>query len=138
MKEVLPAGDLLEIGQDYKDSPAMQRLHGEVVKLPTIPASKDEILKVIHDFKCVHHWQGGDGRCLKEIGCHIDIIDLGLLYNRFMIPVKSLIETAKGKYSATQSIACVAVGGTLQPPHFSSCDAEMCFSTFLGVVARVQ
>ena len=59
MKEVLPAGDLLEIGQRYDDSPAMQRLHGEVVKLPTILASKDEILKVIHGFKCVHHWQGG-------------------------------------------------------------------------------
>ena len=138
MKEVLPAGDLLVIGQRYDDSPAMQRLHGEVVKLPTIPASKDEILKVIHGFKCVHHWQGGDGRWLKKIGCYIDIIDLGLLYNRFMMPVRSLIETAQGKYGATQSIACGAVGGTLQPPHFSSCDAEMCFSTFLGVVTRVQ
>jgi len=137
MKEVLPAGDLLPPGQNYKDSAAMQRLHVEVVKLPTIPASKDEILQVIHGFKCVHHWQGGDARWLKKIGCHSDIIDLGLLYNRFIMPVNSRIETAQGMYGATQSIACVSVGGTLQPPHFSSCDAEMCFSTFLGVVERV-
>jgi hypothetical protein len=125
MKEVLPAGELLPPGQNYQDSAAMQRLHLEVVKLPTIAASKDEILKVIHGFKYVHHWQGGNARWLKKIGCHSDIIDLGLLYNRFMMPVKSRIETAQGLYGVTQSIACVAVGGTIQPPHFSSCDAEM-------------
>ena len=81
--------------------------------------------------------RGGDARWLEEIGCRIDIIDLGLLYNRFMIPVKSLIKTAKGEYGATQSIACVAVGGTLQPPHFSEADAQMCRDACLGLVKHV-
>ena len=139
MKDVLPAGDLLEIGQRYNDSAAMRRLHAEVVKLPTISASKDDILKVLKGFKCIHHWLGADGRWLQKIGCDIDIIDLGLLYQRFMAPVKSEIENAQGKgmYGATQSIACVAVGGALQPPHFSEAEAQMCWSTFLGLVYRV-
>jgi hypothetical protein len=139
MKDVLPAGDLLEIGQRYNDSAAMRRLHAEVVKLPTISASKDDILKVLKGFKCIHHWLGADGRWLQKIGCDIDIIDLGLLYRRFMVPVKSEIENAQGKgmYGATQSIACVAVGGALQPPHFSEAEAQMCWSTFLGLVYRV-
>ena len=139
MKEDLPAGDLLEMGQRYNDSAAMCRLHAAVVKLPTISASKDEILEVLKRFKCLHHWRGADGRWLQKIGCDIDIIDLGLLYQRFMVPVKSEIENAQGKgmYGATQSIACVAVGGALQPPHFSEADAQMCWSTFLGVVSRV-
>ena len=89
MKEDLPAGDLLEMGQRYNDSAAMRRLHAAVVKLPTISASKDEILEVLKRFKCIHHWRGPDGRWLQKIGCDIDIIDLGLLYQRFMAPVKS-------------------------------------------------
>ncbi len=139
MKESLPAGDLLLFGQRYNDSAAMRRLHAAVVKLPTIAASKDDILKVLKRFKCIHHWCGADGRWLRKIGCDIDIIDLGLLYQRFMVPVKSEIENAQGKamYDASQAIACVAVGGALRPPHFSEADAQMCWSVFLELVSRV-
>ena len=139
MKEELPAGDLLKFPQRYEDSAAMRRLYAEVVQLPTISARKNEILEVLKGFKCIHHWHGADGRWCRKIGCDIDIIDLGLLYQRFMVPVKSEIENDQGKgvYGATQSIACVAVGGALQPPHFSEADAQMCWSTFLGLVYRV-
>ena len=139
MKESLPAGDLLHFGQRYNGSAAMCRLHAAVVKLPTISASKDDILEVLKRFKCIHHWRGADGRWLRKIGCDIDIIDLGLLYQRFMAPVKREIEKAQGKrmYGASQAIACVALGGDLRPPHFSEADAAMCWSVFLELVSRV-
>jgi hypothetical protein len=136
MKEVLAAGEILPPGQNYQGSAVMRRLYLKVIQLRTIAACAAEILDVVHGFKCVHHWHGGDARWLKKLGCHSDMIDLGQIYNRFMIPVKSHIETAQGLYGVTQSIACVAVGGTIQPPHFSYSDAKMC-STFLGLVKHV-
>ena len=115
----------------------MKRLLLAVRLLPTIAASAEAILEVVRGFKCIHHWFGGDARWLKKLGCHSDMIDLGQIYQRFMVPVKSHIETRQGLYTATQSIACVAVGGTLQPPHFSEADAQMCRDTFLGLVKHV-
>lgn len=137
MKAVLPPGEIRPPGQNYQDSAAMKRLLLAVRLLPTIAASAEAILEVVRGFKCIHHWFGGDARWLKKLGCHSDMIDLGQIYQRFMVPVKSHIETRQGLYAATQSIACVAVGGTLQPPHFSEADTQMCRDACLGLVKHV-
>ena len=96
MKEVLPAGELLPPGQNYQDSAAMKRLLLAVRLLPTIAASAEAILEVVRGFKCIHHWFGGDARWLKKLGCHSDMIDLGQIYQRFMVRSRATLRRAKG------------------------------------------
>ena len=124
-------------GQDRHSAVAMQRLYRKVIALPTIADSTAEILQVIARFKRVLHWHGSDGRWLKKLGSTTPSINLGHMYNRFMMPVKKYMDDNHVLYGATQEIACVAVGGTWKSPHFSQNDAEMLDATSQGLVKLV-
>ena len=115
----------------------MLRLYHKVIALPTIADSTAEILEVVKRFKRVLHWHGADGRWLKKLGSTMPSINLGHMYNRFMMPVKKYMDDNNVLYGATQEIACVAVGGTWKSPHFSQNDAEMLDATSQGLVKLV-
>ena len=115
----------------------MLRLYHKVIALPTIADSTAEILEVVKRFKRVLHWHGADGRWLKKLGSTMPSINLGHMYNRFMMPVKKYMDDNNVLYGATQEIACVAVGGTWKTPHFSQNDADMLAATSQGLVKHV-
>ncbi len=68
---------------------------------------------------------------LEKLGNKKDIIDLGKVFERLLLPVRTHFKPKKIKLS--QEVACLVLGGKWRNPHLSQNDALMLKDSFEGL-----
>jgi hypothetical protein len=127
----------LPAGANYSDPAAMTRmtaLHAAVIQLPTIEATKTDILRAIAGFERGVHYHGADAHFLKGLGYVKPVVDLGKVIARFLLPVRRRMKAANKGCTLSQSVACLVLKGEWRSPHLSVNDAHMLYSSFEGLI----